>query len=43
MFSLNGICQPCQLPCYNCTDAFTCTACMNNSFLLVGSAECVVG
>ena len=43
MYPYNGMCQDCSPPCFNCTDPFTCTACMNNSFLLVGSAECIVG
>lgn len=43
MYPYEGVCQDCTSPCFNCTDTFTCTACMNDSFLLVGSAECIVG
>lgn len=43
MYPAEGVCQDCSDPCFNCTDTYTCTACMNDSFLLVGSAECIVG
>ena len=43
MYNSQGVCQACQEPCYNCTDMMTCTSCKDDSFLLVGSAQCVEG